>query len=175
MAAPLLPIVFNISFERMGLRAKARALTGAVDPASARFVSDAIAKVSPDVVHLEGGGLAAVLRSAIAGFAGEFSACTTRRRCATRSSPATPPGRESGFVSSCCRLLARRQERRWFRYADRVVVTSPYRCAGAVAPGLKPGAVAAIPNGVDLEYFAHRPASQAGPNRLHRQHELAAE
>ena len=40
-----------------------RAITGSIDPGLVRSVLDAIAKVRPDVLHLEGGGLAALLRS----------------------------------------------------------------------------------------------------------------
>ena len=46
-----------------GSRAKLRALTGAVDPSLARLVGDAVARISPDLLHLEGGGLAALVHS----------------------------------------------------------------------------------------------------------------
>ena len=54
-----------------GGRARLRAITGAVDPVLSRFVADAVARVRPDLLHLEGGGLAALLRASTRGFAGD--------------------------------------------------------------------------------------------------------
>ena len=117
--------------------------------------------VRPDLIHLEGGGLAALLRSTRAG-GRAFFACTIRKRCASANLPSTlRPRRESGVRLRVLSILARRQERRWFRYADRVVVTSPSD-AQALSGGLSADRIAVIPNGVDLEYFAYRPAPEAG-------------
>ena len=143
-----------------GTRAKARAITGAVDPALARFVSDAVAKVRPDVLHLEGGGLAALLRA------------TTRERPGVlcvhdskalryREFAGYAAGARERFRLKLLSVLARRQERRWFGYADRVVVTSPSD-AQALSAAVNADRIAVIPNGVDLEYFAYRPAPEVG-------------
>ena len=70
MAASLLQIGLDLSYHHGG-RARLRALTGAVDPVLSRFVADAVARVRPDLLHLEGGGLAALLRSTAGGLAGD--------------------------------------------------------------------------------------------------------
>jgi glycosyltransferase involved in cell wall biosynthesis len=142
-----------------GIRARVRAMSGAVDPALARLVDDAVAKIRPDVLHLEGGGLASLLRSTTRGLPGilcvhdskalryrEFAGYATKARERIRLE----------LVS----VLARREERRRFGYADRVVVTSPADAA-ALSKALKADRIAVIPNGVDLEYFAYRPAPEA--------------
>ena len=143
-----------------GGRARLRAISGAVDPVLSRFVADAVARVRPDLLHLEGGGLAALLRASAGGLPGilcvhdskalryrEFAEYAASRRERVRL----------GLLSA----LARRQERRWFRYADRVVVTSPSD-AQALARAVRADQVAVIPNGVDLEYFAYLPAPEHG-------------
>jgi glycosyltransferase involved in cell wall biosynthesis len=143
-----------------GIRAKMRAITGAVDPALTRFTSDAIARVSPDVIHLEGGGLAALLRSTTRSLPGILS---------VHDSKALRYREFAGYVADARQrirlrllsVLARHQERRWFGYADRVVVTSPSD-AQALSSGLSAKRIAVIPNGVDLEYFAYQPAPESG-------------
>ena len=143
-----------------GIRARARAVSGAVDSALERLVSEAVAKVRPDVLHLEGGGLAALLRSTARGLPGilcvhdskalryrEFAGYATRARERIRM--------------ELLSVLARREERRGFGYANRVVVTSPSD-AEALSGAVRADRIAVIPNGVDLEYFAFRPAPEAG-------------
>jgi glycosyltransferase involved in cell wall biosynthesis len=143
-----------------GIRAKARAMSGTVDSALTRLVNDTAAKVRPDILHLEGGGLAALLRSTTLRVPGilcvhdskalryrEFAGYAVRRRERIRF-----------YLLS---LLARREERRWFGYADRVVVTSPSDAA-ALSGALNADRIAVIPNGVDLGSFAYRPAPEAG-------------
>jgi glycosyltransferase involved in cell wall biosynthesis len=143
-----------------GIRARMHARTGGMDSALSRFASAAVAKVRPDVLHLEGGGLAALLCSTARGLPGilcvhdskalrfqEFAGYATRRGERLRLK----------LLSA----LARHQERRWFGYADRVVVTSPAD-AQALSANVNAQRIAVIPNGVDLEYFAYRPAPEPG-------------
>jgi len=142
-----------------GIRGKVRAMTGAVDSALARLVSDTAAKVRPDVLHLEGGGLASLLRSTTRGLPGILSVHDSKalryREFAGYS------GRAREWIRlELLSMLARREERRWFGAADRVVVTSPSDAAALSAANAN--RIAVIPNGVDLEYFAYRPAPEAG-------------
>ena len=81
----------------------------------------------------------------------ESSACMTRRRCATGNSPGTPSVQRERIRFYLLSLLARREERRWFGYADRVVVTSPSDAA-ALSGALNADRIAVIPNGVDLDH-----------------------
>ncbi|MGD1027200.1 glycosyltransferase [Candidatus Binatus soli] len=143
-----------------GIRAKVRAITGDVDPALTRFISDAVARVRPDVLHLEGGGLAALLRSTTRGLPGILCVHDSKALRCREFAGYAARARER-FRLKLLSLLARRQELRWFGYADRVVVTSPSD-AQALSVGLSAERIAVIPNGVDLEYFAYRPAPEAG-------------
>lgn len=143
-----------------GGRARLRALSGAVDPALARFVGDAIARVRPDLIHLEGGGLAALLRSTARGQPNILCVHDSRALRIREFAEYAVSSRERVRLRLLS-VLAQCQERRWFRYADRVVVTSPSD-AKALSGGLSAERIAVIPNGVDLEYFAYRPAPEAG-------------
>ena len=143
-----------------GAGAKLRALTGAVDPALKRFVADAAATVRPDLLHLEGGGLAAILKSSAHTPPGVLSVHDSKA-LRYREFADYAAGRRERFRLKLFAVVAGRQERRWFRYADRVVVTSPSD-AQALSGGLSAERIAVIPNGVDLEYFAYRPAPEAG-------------
>ena len=143
-----------------GARARMRALTGGVDPALTRLVLDTIAKVRPEVLHLEGGGLAALLRSTAPRLPGILC---------VHDSKALRYREFAGYASNArerirfelLSVLARGHERRWFGDADRVVVTSPSD-ADALAGAVSPYRIAVIPNGVDLEYFAYRREPEAG-------------
>jgi polysaccharide biosynthesis protein PslH len=141
-----------------GNRAKVRAITGGIDPALARLTIDAVSKVRPDVIHVEGGGLAALLQSTKAGLPGILGVHDSK---ALRYREFAGYAKRGRFRLRLLSVLSRRQERRWFRYADRVVVTSPSD-AQALSSGLSVERIAVIPNGVDLEYFAYRPAPDAG-------------
>jgi polysaccharide biosynthesis protein PslH len=143
-----------------GIRAKVRATTGAIDPALARFTSDAVVKVRPDVLHLEGGGLAGLLRSTARGWPGVLCVHDSRAVRYREFAGYAARARER-FRLRLFSILARYQERRWFGYADRVVVTSPSD-AQALSGAVGAERIAVIPNGVDLEYFAYQPAPEAG-------------
>jgi polysaccharide biosynthesis protein PslH len=143
-----------------GSRAKLRALTGAVDPTLARFVSDAMARVQPDLLHLEGGGLAALVHSG-SGWPPAVLCVHDSKALRYREFAEYSARARARLRLRLLSLLARHQERRWFRYADRVVVTSPLD-ARAVSGATSAERIAVIPNGVDLEYFAYRPAPEAG-------------
>lgn len=151
---------FSIFPSDHGIRARMRAITGATEPSLARFVSDAVAKVRPDVLHLEGGGLAPLLRTASRGLPAILC---------IHDSKALRYQEFAGFTAAprkrirlrLLSVLARRHERRWFRYADRVVVTSSFDADG-LSGTVNSQRIAVIPYGIDLEYYAHRPAPEAG-------------
>ncbi len=151
---------FSIFPSDNGIRGRMRAITGATDPSLARFTSDAVAEVRPDVLHLEGGGLAPLLRSASRGLPAILS---------VHDSKALRYREFAGFTAAprkrirlrLLSVLARYQERRWFGYADRIVVTSPFD-ANALSAAVSSQRIAAIPYGVDLEYYEYQPAPEAG-------------
>jgi glycosyltransferase involved in cell wall biosynthesis len=143
-----------------GVRAKVRTITGGIDPALERCTLDAVAKVRPDLLHLEGGGLAALLRSTRRELPGILSIHDSRA-LRFREFARYAVGARERFRLKLFSVMARRQERQWFGYADRVVVTSPSD-AEALSAVLNAQRIAVIPNGVDLEYFAYRPAPEPG-------------
>ena len=143
-----------------GVRAKVRTMTGGIDPALERCTLDAVAKVRPDLLHLEGGGLAALLRSTRRELPGILSIHDSRA-LRYREFARYAVGARERFRLKLFSVMARRQERQWFGYADRVVVTSPSD-AEALSAVLNAQRIAVIPNGVDLEYFAYRPAPEPG-------------
>jgi glycosyltransferase involved in cell wall biosynthesis len=143
-----------------GVRAKVRTMTGGIDPALERCALDAVAKVRPDLLHLEGGGLAALLRSTTRELPGILSIHDSRALRYQEFARYAVGARER-FRLKLFSVMARRQERQWFGYADRVVVTSPSD-AEALSAVLNAQRIAVIPNGVDLEYFAYRPAPEPG-------------
>ena len=143
-----------------GVRAKVRTMTGGIDPALERCTLDAVAKVRPDLLHLEGGGLAALLRSTRRELPGILSIHDSRA-LRYREFARYAGGARERFRLKLFSVLARRQERQWFGYADRVVVTSPSD-AESLSAVLNAQRIAVIPNGVDLEYFAYQPAPEPG-------------
>ena len=151
---------FSIFPSEHGVRARARAITGAVDPALESFYRDAVASRSPDVLHLEGGGLAPLLRTASQGLPAVLSVHDSRAlRYEEFAEFAAAPGKR--FRLRLLSSLARQQERRWFRYADRVVVTSSFDADG-LSRAVTSRRIVAIPYGIDLEYYGYRPAPEAG-------------
>jgi glycosyltransferase involved in cell wall biosynthesis len=143
-----------------GVRAKLRAMTGAVDPALSRLVGDTVSRLHPELMHLEGGGLAALLHSS-AGWPPAVLCVHDSKALRYREFGEYSARAKARVRLRLLSLLARHQERRWFRYADRVVVTSPSD-AQALSGATNAERIAVIPNGVDLEYFAYRPAPEAG-------------
>jgi polysaccharide biosynthesis protein PslH len=143
-----------------GVGARARAITGAIDPALERCTLEAVAKVCPDVLHLEGGGLAALLRSTTPAVPGILCVHDSKALRYKEFAGYVARGPER-FRLKVLSILARHQERKWFGYADRVVVTSPSD-AEALSAAVYGQPVAVIPNGVDLEYFAFRPVPEPG-------------
>ncbi|HWJ41380.1 MAG TPA: glycosyltransferase [Candidatus Limnocylindrales bacterium] len=143
-----------------GTRARMRVISGAPDPSLTRLVSEAVANLRPDVLHLEGGGLAPLLGSASRGLPAILC---------VHDSKALRFQEFAGFTVSprkrirlrLLSMLARRHERRWFGLADRVVVTSPFD-GEALSAAVSPDKIAVIPYGVDLEYYARRQPPEAG-------------
>ena len=80
-----------------------RAITGAPDPSLARFVSDAVAKLRPEVIHLEGGGLAPLLGSAARGVPAVLSVHDSKALRFEEFAALYRCADESGFVSGCSR------------------------------------------------------------------------
>jgi glycosyltransferase involved in cell wall biosynthesis len=150
---------FSIFRSGGGMRARLRAITSAPDASLSDFVGDAVRKIHPDVVHLEGGGLAPILGAATQGVPAVLS---------VHDSKALRFQEFAGFTASrrkrirfkLLSMIARRHERRWFGRADRVVVTSPFD-AEALSDSVKSDRIASIPYGVDLEYYSRQQAPEA--------------
>jgi glycosyltransferase involved in cell wall biosynthesis len=143
-----------------GVSDKVRAFSGRADPGLERVVAQAIRALGPNVIHLEGGELASLLCNKPRGVRGLLCVHDSK------SLRYREFARWAGTVRARARMsmlsaLARRHERRWFRFADRVVVTSQAD-ADALSSAVRPRRLAVIANGVDLEYFAYRPAPETG-------------
>ncbi|MGH7812733.1 MAG: glycosyltransferase [Candidatus Binataceae bacterium] len=143
-----------------GISAKFRALSGAADPALEAAASEALRTTAPSVMHAEGPSLASLLRGkpqSVAKVLCVHDSKSMRYREFARYQPQPLARARLSLMAA----IARRQERRWFRYADRVVVTSPDD-ASALGGVLPPACLAVIPSGIDLEHFACEPAPEAG-------------
>ncbi len=114
----------------------------------------------PDVLHLEGPGTAPLARLAplrALTILSAHDALSLRYREFARFTRSRYA--RIGYTSRS--LLAERFERRWFRYAHRVVVTSFFDLE-VLSGSVPQERLAVIPNGVDLEYWTYRPAPQPG-------------
>jgi polysaccharide biosynthesis protein PslH len=143
-----------------GMRARVRAITSASDPSLARFVSDKLEKIRPDVLHLEGGSLAPLLGAVSRGVPAVLSVHDSKALRFEEFAGFTA-ARRTRIRLKLLSILARRHERRWFSCADRVVVTSPFDAA-ALAAAVSADRIASIPYGVDLEHYARRQAPEPG-------------
>jgi glycosyltransferase involved in cell wall biosynthesis len=145
---------FSVFQSDSGIRARMRAITSAPDPSLARFVSEAVAKVRPDAVHLEGGGLAPLLGSAAGGWPAVLSVHDSKALRFEEFARYTD-GPRRRIRLKLLAVIARRHERRWFGCADRVVVTSPFDADGLTAT-VSRQRIVVIPYGVDLEFYARQ-------------------
>lgn len=151
---------FSLFPSAHGLRARLRATTASIEPALERFVRDAVAKVCPDVIHLEGGGLAPLLRTASAGLPAVLSIHDSRALRFLEFAGFTAGARKR-IGLRLFSVIARWHERRWFRYADRVVVTSSFDADG-LSSTVSADRIAVIPYGVDLEYYSRLQGQEDG-------------
>jgi glycosyltransferase involved in cell wall biosynthesis len=151
---------FSIFRSAGGIRARMRAITSAPDASLAHFVGDAVERIRPDVLHLEGGGLAPLLGSATRGLPAVLSVHDSKALRFKEFASFTA-SRRKRLRLMVLSIIARRHERRWFGGADRVVVTSPFD-ADALSGSVKSDRITSIPYGVDLEYYARRQAPEPG-------------
>ncbi len=143
-----------------GLSARARALAGVQDPALVQKFHEALKRTDPEAIHLEGGGLGSLIRDKPRTVPAILSAHDSKSLRYREFMSYAKGARSRGYLSILY-FLARRQERRWFGYADSVVVTSAAD-RDALATVISRARIAVIPNGIDFEYFAYRPAAEAG-------------
>jgi glycosyltransferase involved in cell wall biosynthesis len=151
---------FSIFRSDGGMRARLRAITSASDASLVRFVSDAMQRIRPDVLHLEGGGLAPILGSVSRAVPAVLSIHDSKALRFKEFASFTA-SRRKRIRLKLLSMIARRHERRWFRCADRVVVTSPFD-ADALSGSVESDRIASIPYGIDLEYYARRQAPEPG-------------
>jgi glycosyltransferase involved in cell wall biosynthesis len=151
---------FSVFPTSRGMGARMRVITSAPDPSLTRLVGDAAARIEPEVIHLEGGGLAPVLRSFARGVPAVLSVHDSKAlRYLDFAAYATSARKRISL--KLLAIIARRHERRWFRYADRVVAASPFD-ADALSSSLGREQIVSIPYGVDLDYYARRMPAEPG-------------
>jgi glycosyltransferase involved in cell wall biosynthesis len=129
-----------------------------------RQVADAVRArlrgLEPDLFHIEGPMLAPLARVAPPGMLTLLSAhdaLSLRHQEFARFAPSV----RSRAVHAARALIARRFERRWYGYADRILITSPAD-RDALSRSVSKERLTVIPNGVDLEYLAYRPEPTPG-------------
>lgn len=145
-----------------GMRARMRVITSSPDPSLTRFVGDAVTRLRPDAIHLEGGGLAPILSSGSQGLPAVLSVHDSKALRYLDFAAFTTSARKR-ITLKLLAIIARRHERRWFRLADRVVAASPFD-ADALSVSVSRHRIVSIPYGVDLDYYARR--TQPEPGRI---------
>jgi glycosyltransferase involved in cell wall biosynthesis len=143
-----------------GFSAKARSINGTLPPNLSQAVYKALQTTHFDVIHVEGAGLAALLRG-MSPLLRKLLCIHDSKSLRYREFGHYAQGIRSRATLTILSSLAKLHERRWFGYADKVVVTSPGD-AKALAGAVPVDRIATIPNGVDLEYFAYRSVPEKG-------------
>ena len=151
---------FSIFRSDGGIRARLRVITDTPDPSLTRFVNAAVEKIRPDLMHLEGGGLAPLLGATSPAVPAVLSVHDSKALRFEEFASFTA-ARRTRLRLKLLSMIARRHERRWFGRAERVVVTSPFD-ADALSGSVSADRIVSIPYGVDLEYYARRQAPEAG-------------
>lgn len=144
----------------LGMRARMRVITSSPDTALTRFVGNAVARIGPDVMHLEGGGLAPILRTSSRGVPAVLSVHDSKALRYLDFAAFTTDARKRISLKLLA-IVARRHERRWFRYANRVVAASPFD-AEALSSSVSRDRIVSIPYGVDLDYYARQTEPEPG-------------
>jgi len=111
-------------------------------------------EVQPDVLHLEGPNLAPLAILARSGERTVLSAHDSQS-LRYREFARFAASRPLRVIWRMRALVARRFEQRWFRRADRIVVTSPAD-SEALARSVPPERISVIPNGVDADYWVYK-------------------
>jgi glycosyltransferase involved in cell wall biosynthesis len=135
-------------------------LSGAMPVALAQATRTLIRQMRPDVAHLEGIALAPLaLHTAprLSTVLSVHDSLSLRYREFAKFAP----NKASGLACWARASLARRFERRWLRFADRIVVTSSHDLE-ALARAAPRESLAVIPNGVDLDYLSYQPRPRTG-------------
>lgn len=151
---------FSVFPAHGGMRARMRVIASLPDLSLTRVVSDAVARLRPEVIHLEGGGLAPIIRSAAHGVPTVLSVHDSKELRYQDFAAFANSLRKRASLKLFA-IVARRHERRWFRYADRVVAASQFD-ADALSASVGRTRIVAIPYGVDLDYYARQILPEPG-------------